>query len=145
MTSYSSIVMKSLFVFLNSFSSGARCLIFDWILCQRPYFMCVTSKGSGKTARMRRLALAFAGRLCDKYHNAMSWLISWPVSTKVVWPDWGLNSRLLDGSQISDLHHRVLQEKILLSVMNPLPCLKGLSPVWTIHANWTFFLSNHYH
>ena len=30
---------------------------------------------SGETARMRRLAWAFAGRLCDKYHNLMRWLI----------------------------------------------------------------------
>ena len=28
----------------------------------------------GKTAQMRRFAWAFAGRLCDKYHNCMSWL-----------------------------------------------------------------------
>ena len=33
------------------------------------------SEGSGETARMRRLAWAFAGRLCDKYHNLISWLI----------------------------------------------------------------------
>ena len=31
-------------------------------------------EGSGETAQMRRLAWAFAGRLCDKYHNLMSWL-----------------------------------------------------------------------
>ena len=37
--------------------------------------MCANSEGSGETARMRRLAWAFAGRLCDKYHNLMSWLI----------------------------------------------------------------------
>ena len=36
--------------------------------------MCANSEGSGETARMRRLACAFAGRLCDKYHNLMSWL-----------------------------------------------------------------------
>ena len=36
--------------------------------------MCVNSEGSGETVRMRRLAWAFAGRLCDKYHNLMSWL-----------------------------------------------------------------------
>ena len=36
--------------------------------------MCANSEGSGKTVRMRRLAWAFAGRLCDKYHNLMSWL-----------------------------------------------------------------------
>ena len=36
--------------------------------------MWANSKGSGKTAHMCRLAWAFAGRLCDKYHNLMSWL-----------------------------------------------------------------------
>ena len=34
--------------------------------------MCANSEGSGETARMRRLAWAFAGRLCDKYHNLMN-------------------------------------------------------------------------
>ena len=55
-------------------SSGARCLIFGRTLRLRPYFMCANSEGSGETARMRRIAWAFAGRLCDKYHNLMSWL-----------------------------------------------------------------------
>ena len=49
-----------------------------WFLV-RPfvYFhtLCVHSEGSDETAQMRRLAWAFAGRLCDKYHNLMSWLI----------------------------------------------------------------------
>ena len=37
--------------------------------------MCANSEeGSGETVRMRRLTGAFAGRLCDKYHNLMSWL-----------------------------------------------------------------------
>ena len=40
-----------------------------------PYFMCANSEGSGETAQMRRLAWAFPGRLYDKYHNFMSWLI----------------------------------------------------------------------
>ena len=40
-----------------------------------PYFMYANSEGSGETVRMLKLALAFAGRLCDKYHNLMSWLI----------------------------------------------------------------------
>ena len=31
--------------------------------------------GSGETGHMRRLIWAFAGRLCSKYHNLMSWLI----------------------------------------------------------------------
>ena len=31
--------------------------------------MCVNSEGSGQTAQMRRLAWAFAGRLCDKYYK----------------------------------------------------------------------------
>ena len=37
-----------------------------------PYFMCANSEASGETAQMPRLAWAFAGRLCDKYHNLMS-------------------------------------------------------------------------
>ena len=39
-----------------------------------PYFMCANSDDSGETAR---IAWAFAVRLCDKYHNLMSWLIFW--------------------------------------------------------------------
>ena len=35
--------------------------------------MYANSKGSGETARMRRLSWTFAVRLCDKYHNLMSW------------------------------------------------------------------------
>ena len=57
-------------------SSGARCLIFGRTLHLLPYFMCANSEGSGKTAQRRWLAWAFAGCLCDKYHNLMSWLIS---------------------------------------------------------------------
>ena len=33
--------------------------------------MCANSEGSGETVWMGRLAWAFAGRLCDKYHNLM--------------------------------------------------------------------------
>ena len=36
--------------------------------------MCANSEGSGDTAQMHRLAWAFAGRLCDKNLNLMSWL-----------------------------------------------------------------------
>ena len=49
-------------------SSGARCLV--------PHSSCVrTAKLWRRTALMRRLAWAFAGRLCEKYHNLMNWLI----------------------------------------------------------------------
>ena len=44
--------------------------------------MRANSESSGGTAWMRRLAWAFAGCICDKYHNVMSWLHSWPISTK---------------------------------------------------------------
>ena len=59
---------------MHSHPNGARCLIFGRTLRLLPYFMCKNSGGSGETERMRRLARAFAGRLCDKYHNLMSWL-----------------------------------------------------------------------
>ena len=62
-------------------SSGYRCLIFGWTLRLLPYFMSANSEGSGETARMRRLAWAFAGRPCDKYHSLMSWL-KFTISTK---------------------------------------------------------------
>ena len=56
-------------------SCGARCLIFGRTLHLLPYFMCANSEGSSKTAQMHRLAWAFAGCICDKYQNLMSWLI----------------------------------------------------------------------
>ena len=37
--------------------------------------MFANSEGSSVTARLRRPDQAFAGHLCDKYHNLMSWLI----------------------------------------------------------------------
>ena len=56
-------------------SSGTRCLIFGRTIRLLPYFVCANSEGSGETARVRRLAWAFAGRLCDKSHNLIGWLI----------------------------------------------------------------------
>ena len=47
---------------------GLDVWLFGWTLRLLPYFMCANSEGSG-------LAWAFAGRLCDKYLNLMSWLI----------------------------------------------------------------------
>ena len=55
-------------------ASGARYLIFDQTLPLPHYFMCANSEGSCETAPMCRLAWAFAGCLCDKNHNLMSWL-----------------------------------------------------------------------
>ena len=45
--------------------------------------MCANSEGSGETARMHMLDWASTGRLCDKYHNLMSWLICDAVLEKV--------------------------------------------------------------
>ena len=42
-----------------------------------PYFMCANNEGSGETARMRRLAWALAGRLCDK--DIISWAGSFEI------------------------------------------------------------------
>ena len=44
--------------------------------------MCANSEGSSETAQMRRLAWALDGRLRDKYHNLMSWLICEPLWKK---------------------------------------------------------------
>ena len=61
---------------MRSHLVGLDVLIFGRTLRLLPYFMCANSEGTGETARMRRLAWAFVGRLCDKYHNLMSWLIN---------------------------------------------------------------------
>ena len=68
-----------LFIPVNSYlkracsaTEWARCLIFGQTLRLLPYFMWANSEGSGETVQMRRLAWAFAGHLCDKYHNLMS-------------------------------------------------------------------------
>ena len=48
---------------MRSHPMEARCLIFGRTFRLRQYFMNANSEGSGETARMRRLAWAFAGRL----------------------------------------------------------------------------------
>ena len=63
-------VLRKLSLQTRMRSPGARCLIFGRTLCRTvclfSYFMWANSDGSGETARMRRLARAFAGRQCDK-------------------------------------------------------------------------------
>ena len=64
-------VLRKLFLQrrMRSYSVGARCRIFGWTLRLLPYFMRANSDCADA-----QLAWAFAGRLCDKYHNLMSWL-----------------------------------------------------------------------
>ena len=71
---FSSSVNSILQTHMPSHLVGLRCLIFRRSLRLLLYFKCANSEGSGETARMRRLAWAFAGCICDKYHNIMSWL-----------------------------------------------------------------------
>ena len=65
-----------------------------------PYFMCTNSEGSGETARMRMLASAFAGHLCDKYHNLMSWLIWFKFWNKGIRKETGVDLRIMNGKLI---------------------------------------------
>ena len=53
---------------LKSFTGVVLCLELPLV----PYIVWANSIGSGKTARIHRLAWVFAGRLCDKYHFHMS-------------------------------------------------------------------------
>ena len=76
--------------------------MFDRILLLLSYFMCANSEGSGETARIRRLARAFAGRLCDKYHNLMSWLIWLRCTWILTWTQYGIiRSEILIGEQFT--------------------------------------------
>ena len=113
-------------------SSAARCLIFSRTLRLLPYSMCANSEGSGETARMRRLAWAFAGRLCDKYHNLMSWLNYMSVwhsksleKTQKEWFSKGsadatvapYTCELLDGMTDHLVHTNVLKFTFIISLI----------------------------
>ena len=57
---------------MRSHPLGLDVWFFGQTLRLLPYFMCVNSEGSGETARMRRLAWAFAGHLCDiSFHRPL--------------------------------------------------------------------------
>ena len=49
----------------------ARCMASCMKLLQGLLYMSASSKGSGETAIMRRLACAFTAHLCDKYNFLM--------------------------------------------------------------------------
>ena len=53
---------------MRSHPVGLDVWVFGRTLRLLPYFMCANGEGSGETARMRRLARVFAGRLGDEYH-----------------------------------------------------------------------------
>ena len=59
---YSKISSLWRFTFIYEPAHGIMAL---FVLRKLPYFMCANSEGSGKTAQMRRLAWAFAGRQFD--------------------------------------------------------------------------------
>ena len=54
---------------------GLDVWLFGRTLLLLPFFIRANGEGSGETVRMHRLPWAFAGRLCDKYHNLMNWII----------------------------------------------------------------------
>ena len=58
--------------------------------------MFANSEGCVETARMRRLAWAFAGRLCDKYQNLMSWLIWYGLNTTILIGSFGWSATIDD-------------------------------------------------
>ena len=74
---------------MDSHPVGLDVWFFGRTLRLLPFFLCVNSEGSGETARMRRLAWTFAGRLCDKYHNLMSWLKCNPMSVLLSFVGFG--------------------------------------------------------
>ena len=75
--------------------------------------MCANSEGSGETGWLRRLDWAFDGRLCDKYHNLMSWLIL--SRQQLLWSVVS-GAPLTDGETFSfEPHHKKT-------------CLQGLQP-----------------
>ena len=72
------------------------------------YNMFANSKGSSKTELMRRLGLAFGGRLCDKYPFIVCWLI---YTSRVGWSG--------GAKVLCILHHRGVQLILAYSWARP--------------------------
>ena len=56
------------------------------------YFHTSCARTAKALAKLRRLAWAFTGRLCDKYHNPVSWLIywfPWNIEYEIMYNDMG--------------------------------------------------------
>ena len=73
--------IMALFVLRKLIVQMRKCTIQWWLIFGQTlrllsYFICVNSEGSGETALMPRLTSAFAGHLCDKYHDLMGLLIN---------------------------------------------------------------------
>ena len=65
------------FIYINEPSHEIMVLfILRKLILQKCMHSHANSEGFGETAQMRRLIWAYAGRLCDEYHNLMSWLKS---------------------------------------------------------------------
>ena len=77
---------------------GARDLAFCLKVPLDSLLVWASSKSSGETARMRRLAWTFAARIGDKYQIRLTWpilkvdenapeppLLAWAISTKFAW------------------------------------------------------------
>ena len=60
----------------------------DWFLVGPfVYFRTLCVRAAMALARLRGLAWALAGRLCDKYHNLMNWLIFWECQYFIIRSD----------------------------------------------------------
>ena len=101
---------------VNSFFKRA-CTAIHWgymsdfwlVLRLLSYFMRANGEVSGETARMHRLASAFAGRLCDKYLNLMSWLIYFTIPQKAP----RTYRRVLEGAEVGFLWSYVMEETVV--------------------------------
>ena len=111
-----------------------------WVLSDLrplPFFMCANSEGSGETAWLRSLAWAFAGCLCDKYHNLMSWL-KWAVTREKVAYSNRAKSCKLYYSNCAKSANRVMccvTFKMYLLVHSGIK-QKQLMPVVKFRENW---------
>ena len=91
-----------------------------------PFIYFHTSHVQTAKARMRRLARAFAGGICDKYHNLMSWL-------KYL---YGVKSKWCEIENVFGLEIIILKTSGLYVLEHPL----NLHVNWTsinLHVNWT--------
>ena len=105
--------------------------------------MCANSEGSGETARMRKLAWAFAGRFCDKYHNLsfagrkyhnlMSWL---KCFGEVITADHITGPNIMHKSSVANVHKDIYLNKfptlkfLILNIPAVTSAIKRIFRMW---------------
>ena len=111
-------LLRCSLVFYTQPHSGTISPTIGMHLHLQSFYVYVSSYAPGKTVRVCRLVWAFAGRMFERYHNLMNWLVSLTTMLKhakiylhlglcvfaYVW--WSIVFNLLVGARLVNLENR---------------------------------------